>query len=459
VEQRAELGTVKQVTKSLTVSSGSTDDKFSRLEVASIMVKGLKILIYSLHFSPEPVGIGKYSGELGTWLASRNHEVRVICAPPFYPHWQVGLRSAAHIGHYHNAYRKESVNSIRVQRCPLWVPSQPSGLTRLLLLASFALSSLGLLLTQTRWKPDVVFTVAPAFFCAPGSLLLARLCGSRSRSWLHIQDFELDAAFELGILRGRRVRQLAETWESLILMGFDRVSSISEAMVRRLVEKGVDPQRIALLPNWVDLVAIQPQGPGERATNPYREELGIRPDHIVLLYSGSMNKKQGLDLLAQVIHRLVDRHDLVWLLAGEGPTKAELSRACEGLPQVRLLPLQPVERLNDWLNAADIHLLPQKTVVADLMLPSKLLGMLASGRPVIASSPAGSELAELAGKAGLCVTPEDVEAFTAAVARLVDDPAMRASKGSRARELAEQRFGREAVLQRLERQWLQVNEN
>jgi colanic acid biosynthesis glycosyl transferase WcaI len=87
-------------------------------------------------------------------------------------------------------------------------------------------------------EPDVVFTVAPAFFCAPGSLLLARLCGRRSRSWLHIQDFELDAAFELGMLRGRRVRQLAETWESFILMGFDRVSSISEAMVRRLVEKG-----------------------------------------------------------------------------------------------------------------------------------------------------------------------------------------------------------------------------
>ncbi|MCT0249265.1 glycosyltransferase WbuB [Synechococcus sp. CS-205] len=415
----------------------------------------MRILIYGINYSPEPVGIGKYNGEISTWLASRHHDVRVICAPPYFPHWQVGLRGVVHTGFYRNAYRKESVDGIRVQRCPLWVPSRPTGLTRLLHLASFALSSLVPLLAQARWKPDVVFTVAPAFFCAPGALLLVRLCGRRSRSWLHIQDFELDAAFELGMLRGRLVRRLAERWERSVLRGFKRVSSISEAMVRRLEEKGVDQQRTALLPNWVDLEAIRPQGAAERATNPYRQELAIGPEQIVLLYSGSMNKKQGLDLLAQVIQRLTDRRDLVWLLAGEGPTKAELARACEGLPQVRLLPLQPVERLNDWLNAADIHLLPQKTVAADLVLPSKLLGMLASGRPVIATTPEGSELAELAAEAGLCVPPEDVEAFTAAARRLVDDPALRAAQGVRARQLAEQRFGREAVLQRLEHQWLQ----
>jgi colanic acid biosynthesis glycosyl transferase WcaI len=411
----------------------------------------LRILLYGLNYFPEPVGIGKYSGELGAWLAKGGHEVRVISAPPYFPHWRVGLGGEAGACGYRNVYRKETINGVRVQRCPLWVPKRPSGLARLVHLASFALSSLPPLLSQVRWKPDVVLTVAPAFFCAPGALLLAGLCGRRTHCWLHVQDFELDAAFELGMLKGRMVRRLAESWERNTLRSFDVVSSISAAMVRRLQEKGVAPERTRLLANWVDLETIHPQGSEQQAHNRYRRELNIAPDATVLMYSGSMNKKQGLDLLAEVIGRLGDREDLVWLLAGEGPTKAELAQACKGMANVRLLPLQPAERLNDWLNAADVHLLPQKAAAADLVLPSKLLGMLASGRPVIASSPAGSELAELASEAGLCVPPEDADAFTAAVQQLVNDPPLRIVRGRKARQLAERCFGREAVLGELEK--------
>jgi colanic acid biosynthesis glycosyl transferase WcaI len=120
------------------------------------------------------------------------------------------------------------------------------------------------------------------------------------------------------------------------------------------------------------------------------------------------------------------------------------------LAQVRLLPLQPVERLNDWLNLADVHLLPQKAGAADVVLPSKLLGILASGRPVVASSPEGSELGDLAEQAGLRVDPEDPIAFAAAVRQLVDDGELRSQLGGRARQLAVERFGEEAVLRRLE---------
>lgn len=141
-----------------------------------------------------------------------------------------------------------------------------------------------------------------------------------------------------------------------------------------------------LLPNWVDLDLIRPQQGAFRSVNVYRREFGFGPDQLVLMYSGSMNKKQGLDLLVDVIHQLADHPQLLWLLAGEGPTKAELVTATQGLSNVHHLPLQPIERLNDWLNAADIHLLPQKAEAADLVLPSKLLGILASGRPVVASS-------------------------------------------------------------------------
>ena len=402
----------------------------------------MKVLLYGLNYAPEPVGIGKYSGELAIWLAARGHEVRVITAPPYFPEWRARG----------NRYRRERQAGVDVWRCPLWVPRRPSGLTRLLHLASFALSSLPVLLVQRGWRPDVVITVAPAFFCAPGALLLGRLCGRRTRSWLHIQDFELDAAFELGLLKGQLLRGLAERWERSTLRGFDRVSTISGAMVQRAVAKGVAPQRAGLLPNWVDLAAIQPQGPELRAANPYRHELAIPENALALLYSGSMNKKQGLELLVAAIGHLADVPNLVWLLAGEGPSKAELAATVGGMANVRMLPLQPAERLNDWLNLADVHLLPQKAGAADLVLPSKLLGILASGRPVVASSPAESELGQLAEQAGLRVEPEAARGFAAAVRQLVGDGALRARLGGQARQLAEQRYGREAVLGQLERE-------
>jgi colanic acid biosynthesis glycosyl transferase WcaI len=169
-----------------------------------------------------------------------------------------------------------------------------------------------------------------------------------------------------------------------------------------------------------------------------------------------MNKKQGLDLLVEVIHQLADLPQLVWLLAGEGPTKADLVRATEGFSQVIHLPLQPEERMNDWLNAADIHLLPQKAGAADLVLPSKLLGMLASGRPVVATSTPGSELAQLAAEAGACTIPGDANAFADALRQLIVDPEQRLMAGKRARKLAEERFGKDAVLERFERNLLSL---
>lgn len=407
----------------------------------------MRIVIYGLNYLPEPVGIGKYTGELALWLATRGHKVHIVTAQPYFPCWRVGNDDRS----VRNRYGRSSRAGVQVWRCPLWVPRRPSGLTRLLHLASFALTSLPPLLAQRRWRPDVVFTVAPAFFCCPGARLLIRLCGAGCRGWLHIQDFELDAAFELGLLQGAWLRGLAERWERRTLRGFDRVSTISGAMVRRACQKGVEPERAVLLPNWVDLEAIRPQGPAERSTNPYRQELGLPEGSLVLQYSGSMNKKQGLDQLVAVIRQLADVPNLIWLLAGEGPSKGALAEATAAMDNVRLLPLQPAERLNDWLNLADVHLLPQKAGAADLVLPSKVLGILASGRPVVAGTPASSELGELVERAGLRVEPEDPGAFAAALRRLVADPDLRRRLGVQARQLAEERFGREAVLGDLER--------
>jgi colanic acid biosynthesis glycosyl transferase WcaI len=401
----------------------------------------MRILIYGLNYAPEPVGIGKYSGELGSWLASRGHQVRVIAAPPYFPQWKAR----------DNRYRRETKNSVQIWRCPLWVPRKPNGLTRLIHLASFAMCSLVPLLLQRRWQPDLIFCVAPALFCAPAALWLGRLCGQKTVTWLHVQDFELDAAFQLGLLKGDGIRGLAETWERRTLQRFDRVSSISEAMLKHAVGKGVAPEKAVLLPNWVDIDAIHPQSRTQRSENSFRRELGLAQEQLVLLYSGSMNKKQGLEMLVEVIESLGKNRQLVWILAGEGPGQASVAETTRDLPQVRILPLQPMERLNDWLNLADIHLLPQKAAAADLVLPSKLLGILASGRPVVAASPSGSALGAMAERAGCRVEPGDPQGFAQAVEILTTNEELRIQLGRQARAMAVNRFDMQRVLQRFEK--------
>jgi len=402
----------------------------------------MRILIYGLNYAPEPVGIAKYSGELGSWLASRGHQVRVIAAPPYFPQWKAR----------DNRYRRETKDGVQILRCPLWVPRKPNGLTRLIHLASFAMSSLVPLLLQKRWQPDLIFCVAPAMFCAPAALWLGRLCGQRTVTWLHVQDFELDAAFQLGLLKGDGIRDLAETWERSTMRDFDRVSSISEAMLKHAVGKGVDPEKAVLVPNWVDINRIKPQSRMQRSDNSYRRELGLEPEQLVLLYSGSMNKKQGLEMLVEVIQSLSNNKQLVWILAGEGPGQASVAEATRGLKQVRIMPLQPIERLDDWLNLADIHLLPQKAAAADLVLPSKLLGILSSGRPVVAASPSGSALGAMAERAGCRVEPGDPHGFAQAVEILTTNEELRIQLGRQARAMAVNRFDMQRVLQRFEKE-------
>jgi colanic acid biosynthesis glycosyl transferase WcaI len=408
----------------------------------------MRLLILGLNYSPEPVGIGRYTGELATWLAARGHQVQVITAPPYYPQWRLQPP-------FRNRYGVERntagwPGSLIVRRCPLWVPHQPSTLKRLLHLASFALSSTPPLLARLRHPPDRLLVIAPAFFCAAPALLFAALARLRGRpvpTVLHIQDFELDAAFELGFLAGGPLRAGAEAIERFLLRRFTAVSSISPAMCERLLIKGVDPSRIWIFPNWVDCAAIEPEPtPAQPA---WRAELGLPADAVVALYSGSMNRKQGLEVLADCASRLASHPTLHWIFCGAGPTRAAFEASCAGLPRVRFLPLQPAERFNALLQLADIHLLPQQAGAADVVMPSKLLAMLASGRPVLATAEPQTGLAAAiigADPCGLVTPPGDAVALAAAAQALAEDPNRRARMGAAARRRALADWDRDAVL-------------
>ena len=409
----------------------------------------MKLLIYGINFAPELTGIGKYTGEMAQWLAAAGHEVRVITAPPYYPAWKVGE------GHSARRYRTESWQGVQVMRAPLWVPHQPGGLKRLLHLGSFALSSLPLLCAQWRWKPDVVWVVEPPLMCAPAAVAFASLRGASS--WLHIQDYEVDAAFDLGLIQGPTLRRWVERAERWLMRRFDRVSTISGRMVDRARRKGVAAERVLHFPNWVVLSGITPLA----APSAYRAELGLAPDAVVALYSGNMGNKQGLETLAEVARLLQDEPRIQLVLGGNGSGRADLQARCAGLPNVRFLDLQPLDRLNDWLGLADVHLLPQRADAADLVMPSKLTGMLASGRAVLATALPGTELCRVVvqdAACGLVVPPENPAALADALRALAADPVRRAEWGANGRRYAEAELCQDVVLRRFETQLLALGQ-
>jgi colanic acid biosynthesis glycosyl transferase WcaI len=397
----------------------------------------MKILICSTNFAPELTGIGKYSGEMAEWLAANGHEVRVVAAPPYYPAWEVARK------YRWPPYQRERWHGVGVWRAPLWVPKSPSGIKRVLHLLSFAIASFPIMLRQAFWGPDLVITIAPALVCAPAALLISRLCGARS--WLHIQDFEVDLAFEMSLLKGKFLQRLVFRMERALLHRFDTVSSISGRMLERLLEKGVAEKRIRYFPNWVDIALVKPT----EGSQSYRARLGIAADAIVVLFSGSLGGKQGLMVIPAVARLLAARQDIVFVVCGDGIMKAELESASADLPNMRLIPLQPFERLGELLSVADVHLLPQNLDAADLVLPSKLSGMLASGRPVVATCRAGTELDAVVSQCGLVVPPQDAAALAGAIRRLADDASLRLTLGRAARVFAEDNFARDVVLERM----------
>lgn len=403
----------------------------------------MKILIHGINFAPELTGIGKYSGEMAEWLAARGHEVRVVTAPPYYPQWCIADGHA-------NRWGRERCGNLHVYRCPLWVPARPSGLKRLLHLASFAVSSFPVMLGQFFWRPDLVMVIEPPLMCSPQALLTARLGGARA--WLHVQDFEVDAAFGLGMIRAGWLRKFVSGIEQWLMRRFDRVSTISPRMLEKLHEKKVQHGKAVLFPNWVDTEAIFPLD----VPSPLRAELGIADDRIVALCSGNMGEKQGLEVVLDAARHLAHRADIQFVLCGEGAAKARLRDGYGASPNVIWLPLQPVERLNDLLNMADIHVLPQRADAADLVMPSRLTGMLASGRPVVATAYPGTQVAGTVRHCGIVTAPGDAHDLAQAVMKLADDAEMRSAFGKRARTCAVENLERNAVLEKFEADLLGV---
>lgn len=398
----------------------------------------MKILIYSQNYAPEEVGIGKYNTEMAEFMVEKGVEVCVVCPPPYYPQRRVRQGWSAY------RYSEETIGGVTVHRCPMHVFSGTSGAKRILIQASFAISSLPVLLGQLlKHRPDIVFVTEPPITCAPAAAVFGRLF--RTKTWLHIQDFEIDAAVSLGLLKGRALTPVIGFCERLLMNAFHHVSTISPAMLRKAEQKGVQQGKITFFPNWVDLNFITP-GEKDAAT---AQSLGIPTDRPIAFYSGTMGKKHGLETVTTAARTLHDEgSEVFFVLCGQGAARREVEELTQGLDNVLFLDLQPLDIYKKLLNIADIHLLPQRPDVEELVLPSKLTAILSCGGAFVTTAQPGSDLAHVAETVGAAnVPPGDEEAFAEAVRSLAADAEKRGEIGRKARAYAEEHLSKDRILE------------
>jgi colanic acid biosynthesis glycosyl transferase WcaI len=403
----------------------------------------MRLALFSLNYAPEEIGIGRYSTDMAQELVRRGHRVEVVAGKPYYPNWDIPAE-------FHGGlWRKAHEHGVAITRCAHYVPSRPTGLRRVLHLVSFAACALWpavkFALRGKAQRPEVVMCVAPALICVPVAWLAARLSGAKL--WIHIQDFEVEAAFATGLVEAAgSMARLALRFENRALRLADIASSISPQMCAKLAEKGVAPDHIIEIRNWADsTVAPDPEG-----AEAYRREWGLGARKVAL-YSGNIANKQGLDIVIAAARLLQDRADIGFVICGNGPNRAHLESLAAGLTNIQFHDLQPSGRMAALLSLASVHLLPQIPGAADMVLPSKLTNMLASGRPVVATAEAGTGLYDEVAGCGINTPPGDEKALAQAIAQLVDDPPLAETMGALGRERSVERWSLAKIVDRLDK--------
>ncbi|BAY61941.1 group 1 glycosyl transferase [Calothrix brevissima NIES-22] len=400
----------------------------------------MRILIYSYNYYPEPIGIAPLMTELAEGLVKRGHQVRVVTAMPNYPERQIYSNYQGKL--FHTEYK----NGVEIQRSYVWVRPEPKLLDRILLDASFVVTSF--VPALLGWRPDVIISTSPSLpVCLPASLLaLLYNCPLI----LNLQDILPEAAIHLGILKNKLLIELFTQLEKFAYHSATKISVIADGFIDNLLKKGVPSHKIVSIPNWVDVNFIRPL---PQENNQFRATHNLQ-NKFVVLYSGNIALTQGLETVVKAAAMLRHIPDIVFAIAGEAKGLRRLQQEClnYGADNVLLIPFEPREKLPQMLAAADVGLVVQKKNVISFNMPSKIQVLLASGRALIGSVPENGTAAKAIKQSGggFVVPPENPQALANAILDLYQNPKKVKNLGYKSRQYAVEQYAFEQALNNYE---------
>ncbi len=406
----------------------------------------MRILVLSINYWPDETGIAAFNTWRCEYLAAQGHQVTICTGPPYYPQWRVPEPYCGKL------WQRELHNGVTVLRSWMFVPGTLNTKKRILHEASFLASSFARAVASP--KPDLIFAISPP-------LGLALTVSTLSRLWrvpfvFDVEDLQPDAAVELGMMKGQAMIRALYRLERLAYERAALVSTITEGMRQRIVEKGIDAAKVVLFPPRADsaLYAVRSSIDGAR----FRQQYGLQGKCIVS-HSGNMGVKQGLEVILDAAAKSRERREIQYLFVGDGAMRPQLEAQARtrNLENVRFLPVLETHAFLEMLAATDIALITQQRIVSDIVFPSKTVTLLCAGCPVIASVSSGSEVARTVerSEAGVVVEPENADALLQAILKLSGSPESMACMSQRARQFAIESWDEHRTLPRMEVQLVQ----
>ncbi|MCA9602846.1 MAG: glycosyltransferase family 4 protein [Polyangiales bacterium] len=395
----------------------------------------MKVLVLNQHYWPEIAATGQLLEDVCEDLVARGHDVTVITGQPSY---RVS-------GDTRTLPAEETRRGVRIRRVWSYVPRERSIPRRVFAYGSYFASSLVAAVRDA--KPDValVLSTPPLLLGVSGALHRAL----RGVPYVYsVQDLYPDIAINLGVLKPGLAATAIDHVARRLYRGAAGIITLSGAMADRLVEKGVDAERIAIIPNWADTDAVRPTP----RDNAYARENGL-VDSFVVQYSGNVGLSQGLEHVVAAAAHLRDL-PITLAIVGGGNARASLERQAkeQQLTNVRFFEPAPRDRLGELLASADVSLVPMKRGVASDLVPSKLYGILAASKPVLASVEHDSEVGRVVRQfdCGRVVEPENAKALADAIRELHAQRENLHAMGERGRRAGESHFSRRVCTGRYE---------
>jgi colanic acid biosynthesis glycosyl transferase WcaI len=396
----------------------------------------VRLVVLCPHFEPDTAPTGRVMTRIVEELAGRGHHVDVVTALPWYTHHRVEQGWQASVS------RRQTTSWGSITRVNPFAGADKRNLPRRVAgFLGFSALALAAGVRAGGWfrRADGVIAMSPPLTMGTTGRLVA--WAHRCPLVFNIQDVFPDAAVATGAVTNRAVVASASWLERVSYRLADAVTVLSDDLAANVSGKLPVGRRgkVRTIPNFVDTEEIQPR---DRLT-PYRTELGIGAEPVVL-YAGNVGFSQSFDLILAAARALPN---VTFVINGGGAMRAELEADAAGLANVRFEGFVPPDRLGELLATGDLHVVPLRSGLAKVSVPSKTYSILAAGRPVLAAIDEGTAIPRLLADsgAGVSVAPDDPDRFTAAVAELVADEDRLRAMGAAGRRWVEAAASPESV--------------